>query len=316
MNPDSRIAVVGSLNMDLVVRGDHIPIPGETILGESLSEYPGGKGGNQAVAAARLGGPTAMIGCLGADPYASALRAALIEAGVETAHVLERGPRSGVAVIEVAAAGENSIVVVQGANALLTSDDVEFALAALPQTRLVLLQLEIPMEAVERAALTARASGLLVLLDPAPARLLSDRLLASVDYLTPNQQEAAFLTGMSEVGSADAPEAARRLLSRGVKTAIIKLGADGVYAANGQESFYLAGHQVDTVDTTAAGDCFAGALAVALLADDSLHEAVAFANAAAALSTTRRGAQPSMPTMAQVRELLLRDDPDIESVMA
>jgi ribokinase len=306
MSADTRLVVVGSLNMDIVIECDHIPLPGETILGVGMSEYPGGKGGNQAVAAARLGGPTAMIGCLGHDPYSTALRAALIEARVDTAHVLERGPRGGVAIIEVAASGENSIVVVQGANALLTAEDVESSLADLPETRILLLQLEIPIEAVERAAQAAGARGMLVLLDPAPARTLSDRLLGSVDYLTPNQQEAAFLAGMSEVRPADAPEAARRLLERGVKTAIIKLGAAGVYASNGLESFYVAGHQVETVDTTAAGDCFAGALAVALLADDTLQEAVAFANAAAALSTTGRGAQPSMPTMAEVRALLRR----------
>jgi ribokinase len=306
MSADTRLVVVGSLNMDLVVECDHIPMPGETILGVGMGEYPGGKGGNQAVAAARLHGPTAMIGCLGSDLYSTALRAALTEAGVETTHVLERGPRGGVAIIEVSASGENSIVVVQGANALLTAEDVEYALADLPEVRIVLLQLEIPIEAVERAAQSARARGMLVLLDPAPARTLSDRLLASVDYLTPNQQEAAFLAGMSEVRPADAPEAARRLLGRGVKTAIVKLGAAGVYASNGHESFYVAGHQVETVDTTAAGDCFAGALAVALLADDTLKEAVAFANAAAALSTTGRGAQPSMPTNAEVRELLRR----------
>ncbi len=247
-----------------------------------------------------------MIGCLGTDPYSTALRAALIDAGVESAHVVERGPRSGVAIIEVAASGENNIVVVQGANALLTADDVESALSDLPKVRIVLLQLEVPMETVERAARSARAGGLLVLLDPAPARALSNRLLASVDFLTPNQQEAAFLAGMSEVGPADAPEAARRLLARGIKTAIIKLGADGVYSSNGQENFYLAGHKVETVDTTAAGDCFAGALAVALLANNELHQAVAFANAAAALSTTGRGAQPSMPTMTAVRELFHR----------
>jgi ribokinase len=306
MSAGSRIAVVGSLNMDLVVRGTHIPRPGETILGESLSEYPGGKGGNQAVAAARLNGPTAMIGCLGTDPYSTALRTALTEAGVETAHLLERGPRSGVAIIEVAATGENSIVVVQGANALLTPSDVESALADLPEAGIVLLQLEVPMEAVESAALFAQAKGQLVLLDPAPARTLSDRLLSAVDFLTPNQQEAAFLVGMPDVRPADAPEAARRLLARGVKTAIIKLGAAGIFAANGQESFYVSGHRVETVDTTAAGDCFAGALAVALLMDSSLYDAVAFANAAAALSTTRRGAQPSMPNLAEVRALLLR----------
>ncbi|MGH2347258.1 MAG: ribokinase [Chloroflexota bacterium] len=308
MSVDGRIVVVGSVNMDLVVRVPRIPVPGETILGDSLVEYPGGKGANQAVAAARLNGAPSMVGCVGRDAYAKDLRGALTASGVETTFLLERGPRSGIAVIEVASSGENNIVVVQGANALLVGDDVDDALTALTNARIVLLQLEVPLATVEYGALTAHAKGLLVLLDPAPAQMLSDSLLSAVDYLTPNQQEAALLTGMSEVGPDEAPEAARRLLARGVKTAIVKLGADGVYAANTRESFRLPGHRVDTVDTTAAGDCLSGALAAALVEGRPLRSAVAFANAAAALSTTRRGAQPSMPTTAEVEELLLHSE--------
>ncbi len=304
MTADRRIVVVGSVNMDLVVGVPHIPVPGETILGDSLVEYPGGKGANQAVAAARLNGAPAMVGCVGDDAYAQALRKALNAAGVDTRFLYERGPRSGIAIIEVASSGENNIVVVPGANALLADDHVQGALSALAQARIVLLQLEVPLAAVEYTALAARAKGLVVMLDPAPAQLLSDRLLAAVDYLTPNQQEAALLTGMSEVGLAEAPEAARRLLARGVKTVIVKLGADGVFAANDRESFQLPGHRVDTVDTTAAGDCLSGALAVALAEGRLPRPAVAFANAAAALSTTRRGAQPSMPTRAEVDKFL------------
>ncbi|HEY8283091.1 MAG TPA: ribokinase [Chloroflexota bacterium] len=302
MNP--RIIVLGSVNMDLVVRGPRIPLPGETILGESLIEYPGGKGANQAVAAARAGGPVAMIGCVGDDAFGRSLRASLDQAGVVTSRLAIRGPRSGVALIEVAASGENSIVVVPGANALLSRADAEDALAALANAEILLLQLEIPMDTVEGAAAAARRRGIRVLLDPAPACPLSDRLLATVDFLTPNQQEAALLTGMPEVGVADAPEAARRLLARGVGTVLVKLGPDGVLIGSAEGTEHLPGYKVATVDTTAAGDCLAGALAAALVAGRSPHDAVAFANAAAALSTTRRGAQTSMPTLEEVDRFL------------
>jgi len=291
---------MGSVNMDLVVRGPRIPVPGETILGESLSEYPGGKGANQAVAAARAGGPVAMVGCVGDDAFGRSLRASLDQAGVVTTRLAVRGARSGVALIEVAASGENSIVVVPGANALVTHADAEDALAALPRAEILLLQLEIPIEAVEGAAAAAKRRDIRVLLDPAPACPLSDRLLSTVDFLTPNQQEAALLTGMPAVGVADAPEAARRLLARGVGMVLVKLGAEGVLIASAEGMEHLPGHAVATVDTTAAGDCLAGALAAALVAGRSPRDAVAFANAAAALSTTRQGAQTSMPTLDEI----------------
>ncbi len=301
------IVVMGSVNMDLVVRGPRIPLPGETILGESLTEYPGGKGANQAVAAARAGGQVAMVGCVGDDAFGQALRASLDQAGVLTSRLAVRGPRSGMALIEVAASGENSIVVVPGANALITRADADGALAALPEAEILLLQLEIPMDAVEGAAAAAKALGMLVLLDPAPACPLSDRLLAAVDYLTPNQPEAALLAGMPSVGVADAPEAARRLLARGVGTVLVKLGADGVLIASGEAMEHIPGYGVATVDTTAAGDCLAGALAAALTAGRSPRDAVVFANAAAALSTTRQGAQTSMPTLDEVERFLTMD---------
>ncbi|HVC81343.1 MAG TPA: ribokinase [Chloroflexota bacterium] len=302
MNP--RIVVMGSVNMDLVVRSPRIPMPGETILGESLSEYPGGKGANQAVGAARAGGLVAMVGCVGDDTFGRSLRASLNQAGVDTSRLVVRGPRSGVALIEVAASGENSIVVVPGANGLLTHADAKAALAACPQAEILLLQLEIPMEAVEGAAAAARERGVRVLLDPAPAGPLSDRLLATVDILTPNQPEAALLTGMAAVGVADAPEAARRLLARGVGMVLVKLGAEGVLLATAEGMDHLPGHGVATVDTTAAGDCMAGALAAALVAGRSPRDAVAFANAAAALSTTRQGAQNSMPVLEEIERFL------------
>ncbi|MGH2410422.1 MAG: PfkB family carbohydrate kinase, partial [Chloroflexota bacterium] len=182
--------------------------------------------------------------------------------------------------------------------------DAEGALDALSGVEILLLQLEIPIEAVEGAATAAKARGMRVLLDPAPACPLSDRLLSSVDFLTPNQQEAALLTGMPVTGVADASEAARRLLARGVGMVLVKLGPDGVLIASAEGMEHVSGYGVATVDTTAAGDCLAGALAAALVAGRSPRDAVAFANAAAALSTTRQGAQTSMPTLAEVERFL------------
>ena len=300
----SQIAVVGSVNMDLAARCPHIPVPGETVLGGDLIESPGGKGANQAVAAGKLLGRVAMIGCLGSDAYGQTLRAALVEAGVATQGLIERGPRSGVAIIEVADHGENSIVVVQGANALLEPVDVADVLERMPQAQMVLLQLEIPLATVVAAAQRARAQGLRVILDPAPAQPLPPDLLRQVDILVPNQTEAAVLAGMPVVTVATAPEAASRLLAMGPSTILLKLGADGVLVANSAGMRVIPGFRVATIDTTAAGDCFAGALAVALIEGQPLEEAVVFANAAAALSTTRAGAQASMPTRVEVEDLL------------
>lgn len=299
-----RILVVGSINMDLAVRCPHIPAPGETILGSSLVQSPGGKGANQAVAAGRLGGDVAMIGCLGADDYGTALRQSLRDAHVSVEQVLERGERSGIALIEVGEHGENSIVVIPGANALLSPEDVQLALDASPLAELLLLQLEVPMETILIAARMGQARGLRVLLDPAPAQPLSDELLASIDMLLPNQGEAGVLAGMPVTDMAEARDAAQRLLARGVGTVLLKLGAEGVLIVDGHGEQHVPGLVVPTVDTTAAGDCLAGALAVGLVEGCTLPEAVAFANAAAALSTTREGAQHSMPVRDEVERYL------------
>lgn len=306
---DSEILVVGSINMDLAVRCPHIPAPGETILGSSLMESPGGKGANQAAAAGRLGGRVAMIGCLGSDAYGQALRRALRDAGVAVDALAEQGDRSGVALIEVSERGENSIVVVPGANDLLTPAHVRRAFDAAPNARVVLLQLEIPLVTVRAAARMARVRGLQVLLDPAPAQPLSDDLLADVDILLPNQGEAGILAGLPVVERAEAEDAARRLLTRGPRTVALKLGAAGVLIVDATGARYIPGIPVRAVDTTAAGDCLAGALAVALVEGNDLVTAMTFANAAAALSTTRPGAQASMPSRAAVAQLLTGGDP-------
>jgi ribokinase len=300
----SAIVVVGSINMDLAVRCPHVPVPGETILGSSLLESPGGKGANQAVAAGRLGGSVAMVGCVGHDGYGAALRASLAKAGVAVDRVIARGDRSGVALIAVGDHGENSIVVVPGANALVTPGDVEAALDTMSDARMVLLQLELPLPTVQAAARAAHARGLQVLLDPAPAQPLPGELLQDVDILLPNQGEAGLLARLPVVSLVEARDAARRLLTRGPRTVLIKLGADGVLIVDAAGDRHVAGHRVATVDTTAAGDCLAGALAVALIEGQPLDRAVAFANAAAALSTTRPGAQDSMPSRPEVDALL------------
>ena len=299
-----QILVVGSINMDLAVRCPHIPTPGETILGSSLLESPGGKGANQAVAAARLGGAVTLCGCLGADAYGQALRRSLERDGVGVTWLAERGERSGVALIEVAERGENSIVVVPGANQLITPGDVTLALDAMPAAEVLLLQLEIPLITVQAAARLARARGVQVLLDPAPAQPLPDDLLAEVDILLPNQGEAGALAGMPVMSRADAIEAGRRLQARGARTVIVKLGAEGALILGEGGEQHISGERVDAIDSTAAGDCLAGALAVALVEGRRLPAALAFANAAAALSTTRPGAQASMPMRADVEALL------------
>ncbi|MDB5057189.1 MAG: ribokinase, partial [Chloroflexi bacterium] len=226
---DCSIVVIGSINMDLAVRCPRVPAPGETILGSSLLESPGGKGANQAVAAGKLGAAVAMVGCVGNDTYGDALRASLAAANVNMDWVLSRGERSGVALIEVADTGENSIVVVPAANGLLTPGDVDSALAALPEARIMLLQLEVPLSTVKAAARLGRQRGLQILLDPAPAQPLPPDLLAEVDILTPNQGEAAILLGRTgEVSLDDAPSAAAQLSAMGPRVVLLKLGSEGV----------------------------------------------------------------------------------------
>jgi ribokinase len=298
-SPD--VVVVGSLNMDLVARAPRLPGAGETISGTAFATVPGGKGANQAVAAARLGASTAMIGRVGDDPFGARLRAGLERDGVDCRAVLETANTpSGVALIVVDDAGRNGIVVVPGANGLLAPADIDAADALLAAAHIVVLQLEIPIETVEHTGRRARALGKTVLLNPSPARPLSPSLLACVDYLVPNELEAASLTG-DRVASVDqAIAAGRRLRARGAATVLITLGATGaaIVAADGER--HLPAPRVDAVDTTAAGDTFIGGLCAALVRGRAVPDAVAFAQAAAAISVTRSGAQPSIPFAGEV----------------
>ncbi len=294
------VVVLGSLNMDLVVRSPRLPAPGETLLGGPFQTFPGGKGANQAVAIARLGYLSAMIGRIGQDAFGSELLESLTRDGVDVAAVKQdRRAATGVALITVGSDGQNTIVVASGANHRVSPADVEDHASLIAGAALLVLQLECPLDAVQAAAHLARQNGVPVLLNPAPACPLSDELLSSVDVLVPNQTEAALLTGGLE------PEtAARQLKQRGASAVIVTLGAEGVYLLDNSGSTHLPAHKVKAIDTVAAGDAFVGALAVALAEGKSLREAAHWGNAAGAIAVTRQGAQPSLPTRKEVLALL------------
>jgi ribokinase len=301
----ARLAVVGSLNMDLVTRTPHIPVPGETIIGSDFHSVPGGKGANQAVAAARVGGSVSMVGRLGNDAFADPLLENLAAAGVDHTFVT-RDPEAatGVALIVVDIAGQNSIVVASGANMRLSPADIESAASAIEGANALLLQLESPLETVQRAAELAHASGVTVILNPAPACPLSAALLSLVDVLIPNESETALLTGRPVESQAQAEDAAAALRERGVGTTILTLGDRGALLALEHDAALIPSFEVTPVDTTAAGDAFVGGFAVALAEGRPLPEAVRWGNAAGALATTKFGAQPSLPTRDAVEALL------------
>jgi ribokinase len=296
----ARVVVVGSANTDMVARVARLPLPGETVLGGDFATAPGGKGANQAVAAARLGAVVTLVACVGADALGDAAVLGFEAEGIDTQYVV-RDPEAptGVALITVdAATGENSIVVASGANAKLSVGLIQMAAGAIRDADVVVCQLESPLATVQAALQLARDAGKITILNPAPAQALSDELLALVSVLTPNETEAALLAGNA---SATPEEAAAILLARGVGQLVVTLGADGVLLASEAETTRLPAHAVSSVvDTTAAGDCFTGALAVALGEGMSLRSAVAFANAAASLSVEKAGAQPSLPNRYEV----------------
>lgn len=294
------ILVVGSINMDLVVRSPHLPLPGETILGSRFDTFPGGKGANQAVAAARLGAPVKMIGRVGKDAFGEAMLETLRRDGVDVAAIgCDPEAPTGVALITVDDAGQNTIVVASGANMRLAPEHVTQAEALFKDAALLVLQLEIAQPVIEQACLLARRHGVRILLNPAPARPLPAEFLRGVDLLIPNQIELALLAGEQ-----DPPAAARKLLSWGVGQVIVTLGKDGALLLSGTQEKPVPAYRVKVVDTTAAGDAFVGALAVALAEGSPVVAAAAWANAAAAVSVTRAGAQPSLPRREEVEAMI------------
>ncbi|HEX3470375.1 MAG TPA: ribokinase [Silvibacterium sp.] len=297
------IVVVGSINIDLVAKAERIPVNGETVLGTDFQTHAGGKGANQAVAVARLGYPVSMIGRLGSDSFGTELREHLQSAGIDVSAVQTSEGSSGVAVIIVSPSGDNIIVPTPGANAALSPADIDANLGMIRAAGLVLTQLEIPMETVEHLANVCAREGVALILDPAPARELPSSVIDQSRWFTPNETEAAFY---SSGDLSDPPgKIAQTLLAKGSQAIVLKLGARGVYLAdrNGLHQ-KIDAFPVRAVDTTAAGDAFNGAFATALMLGATPAVSARFAAAAAAISVTRSGAQPSMPTLAEVQQML------------
>ena len=302
MKEKAKIVVVGSSNIDMVVKTERIPRAGETVLGGEFVMVPGGKGANQAVCAAKLGADVRLVARIGNDVFGEMSLANFHKAGVDTTFVVKDNQHaSGVALIAVDRNGENAIVVAPGANTALSPEDVNRAEEAISAADAVVLQLEIPQETVVRAVELARSHGVKVVLNPAPIRQFPNQILQYVDVLTPNQHEAASLIGAEGEGNnLDAQEAAKALLEMGVAAVVITLGADGAYVATHERAERVDAVKVQAVDTTAAGDAFTASLACALAEKKDLFEAARFAAKVAGISVTRMGAQSSMPTRHEV----------------
>ena len=307
MDQRPKIVVIGSLNMDLVVKAVRAPKRGETVMGEEIHFIPGGKGANQAVGLSRLGAETTMIGTVGSDAFGEELKKVLQKDGIDVSSVkVLDSEATGVASI-LLADGDNSIVVVPGANAQCLPEDLDRYEEKIAVADLVLLQLEIPLVTVEYAIKLARKHGKTVMLNPAPAQSLSQDLLSQVDYLTPNCSELALLTGISEESPVE--QGIQSLLEVGVSCCVTTLGAEGValMEIGGSSVIKVSGHQVPVVDTTGAGDAFNAGLAYALAQNKSIGEAAEFAVRVSALAVTKFGAQGGMPTLAEVEEYFRGD---------
>ncbi|MFJ2431351.1 ribokinase [Pseudomonas sp. NPDC087804] len=298
----ANVVVIGSLNMDLVTRAPRLPVGGETLIGHSFATVSGGKGANQAVAAARLGAQVAMVGCVGNDDYGVQLRDALLAEQIDCQAVSVVEDSSGVALIVVDDNSQNAIVIVAGANGAMTPAVIDQFDAVLQAADVVICQLEIPDATVGHALKRARALGKTVILNPAPAsRPLPADWFTAIDYLIPNESEATALSGLPVDSLESAEKAASHLIAMGAGKVIITLGAQGSLFANGQSFEHFPAPKVKAVDTTAAGDTFVGGFAAALAAGKSEAEAIRYGQIAAALSVTRAGAQPSIPTQSDVQ---------------
>jgi ribokinase len=302
---DIKIIVVGSLNYDITLSVPHFPLPGETIMGAEMHTAAGGKGANQAVAAAKLGASVTMVGKVGRDNQGQFLLDQLIQFGVDSKYVtVVEGCPSGTALIQVDQAGENCIVIIPGANALLTQENVVCAEEAIQSADLLLLQLESPIETVERSAEIAKNAGLTVVMNPSPARILSPRLLSLVDFLILNQIEMELLTGVKIQVNMNLHEVARSLLAENMKGIILTIGEMGSILVERDNIQHFPTFKVESIDSTAAGDAFVAGFAVAYAEKKTLAEAVIWGNAAGALATTKHNAQPSLPYRTELISLL------------
>lgn len=299
------IAVVGSLNIDLVVGLERMPDPGETVLGHTFERHAGGKGLNQAVAAARLGGKVAMIGALGTDDNSAWMRGILLDEGIDDRSVASADGPSGTALIEVDDVGRNRIVVVPGANGTVSPNAVAAALEDIDDLAIVLTQGEVPIPAIETAMAVGRARGAITVLNPAPVLPYPAELLRAVDYVVPNEFEAHHLTGVDTSTDAGCMKAARALLALGARCAIITRGGEGALWCTNDASGTVPVFPVTVVDTVAAGDAFCGGFVVALAEGRPINEALRWASATGGLATTRKGAVPSLPARAEVERLLI-----------
>ncbi|MBF0751936.1 MULTISPECIES: ribokinase [unclassified Pasteurella] len=302
---NKKLTVLGSINADHVISVPYFAKPGETLTGKNYHIAYGGKGANQAVAAARLGANVAFIGCIGNDGIGTSMKNAFTQDGIDTAHINTVSQEmTGMAFIQVAQTGENSIVLAPGANAFLDEQIVCNAEERIAQSDCLLMQLETPISGVELAAQIAKKHNVQVVLNPAPAQPLSDHLLGLIDIITPNETEAEILTGVRVTDEQSAVKSAEVFHQKGISCVMITLGEKGVFISREGEHRIIKGFSVQAVDTTAAGDTFNGGFITALLEGQSLDEAIRFGQAAAAISVTRKGAQPSIPSRQETLEFL------------
>lgn len=302
---ENEIVVVGSINMDLVMNVKERPAGGETMLGKDFFTNPGGKGANQAYCAANVGGEITMLGCVGDDLFGEELVQNLKDAGVNTTYIQKMANEtSGIAMITVDEHGENSIIVAQAANNHVTPVYLDDHLHVIGQAKAVLIQLEIPIESVEKSIEIAHRNEVPVFLDPAPAQVLPDHLLAQVDYILPNEKELEQLTDVKVINRKSAMEASQILLDKGVETVIAKLGGDGLIICQKDQAEWIPGIKVDVADTTGAGDAFAGAFITSLVAGKDLKSSAEYANVVGALTVTKKGAQSAMPNKEEVESFI------------
>ncbi len=305
---NSKIVVIGSSNTDMVIKMERIPKPGETILGGKFNTAAGGKGANQAVAAARAGGDVVFVARVGNDMFGEQAVDGFKKENIDVKNVLtDTTEPSGVALIFVDEKGENSIAVASGANANLSVEDVQNAREEILSANVVLMQLETPIDSIRAAAKIAKEKNVKIILNPAPAQTLDDELLSMLDILTPNETEAELLTGIEVKDLDSAKQAGKILLDKGLKTVIITLGSQGALLVTANETELIEGFKVNPIDTTAAGDTFNGTLATGLAEGKDLKNAIRFANAAGALSVTKLGAQPSAPSYEDIKLLMKKD---------